>query len=77
VQVRLGKETTLNYPVLCGTPQGSPLSPVLYTLYLAELLNQDRTRCFSYADDVCIYRATYTLDRNVTLLGEDMRAINE
>jgi hypothetical protein len=39
VQVRLGRETTLDYPVPCGTPQGSPLSPVLYTLYLAELLN--------------------------------------
>jgi hypothetical protein len=39
VQVRLGRETTPNYHVLCGTPQGSPLSPVLYTLYLAELLN--------------------------------------
>jgi hypothetical protein len=54
-----------------------PLSPVLYTLYLAELLNQDCTRCFGYVDDVCIYRATHTLDRNVTLLGEDMRAVNE
>ena len=39
IQVRLGKETTPRYPVACGTPQGSPLSPVLYTLYLAELLN--------------------------------------
>jgi hypothetical protein len=77
VQVRLGRETTPNYPVPCGTPQGSPLSPVLYTLYLAELLNQDRTRRFGYADGVCIYRATHTLDGNVTLLAEDMRAINE
>jgi hypothetical protein len=47
------------------------------TLYLAELLNQDRTRRFGYADDVCIFRATHTLESNVTLLGEDMRAINE
>ena len=41
VQVRLGQATTPSYPVACGTPQGSPLSPVLYTLYLAELLSMD------------------------------------
>lgn len=39
VQVRLGNETTPRYPVACGTLQGSLLSPILYTLYLAELLN--------------------------------------
>lgn len=52
-------------------------SPVLYTLYLAELLNQDRTRRFGYADDICLYRATHSLDTNVDLIAEDMRSINE
>ncbi|KAI1675616.1 RVT-1 domain containing protein [Pyrenophora tritici-repentis] len=77
VRVRLGKATTQCYTVACGTPQGSPLSPVLYTLYLAELLNQDTTRRFGYAGDVCIYRASNSLDENVRLLAEDVRAINE
>jgi hypothetical protein len=39
LRVRLEKETTGNYQAKCGTPQGLPLSPVLYMLYLAELLN--------------------------------------
>ena len=38
VQVRLEKTTTPQYKVRCGTPQGLPLSLVLYMLYLAELL---------------------------------------
>jgi hypothetical protein len=46
VQVRLGQVTTPSYPVACGTPQGSPLSPVLYILYLAELLYMDTERRF-------------------------------
>jgi hypothetical protein len=77
VQVRLGNETTPRHPVACGTPQGSPLSPILYTLYLAELLNQDRTLRFGYADDINIYRASKTLDENVHLLAEDIHAINQ
>lgn len=75
VQVRLGRETTPSHPVECGTPQGSPLSPVLYTLYLAEMLNQDQRLRFGYADDICLYRATHSLSENVRLLAEDVRQI--
>ena len=75
VQVRLGQVITPSYPVACGTPQGSPLSPVLYTLYLAELLSMDTERRFGYADDVCLYQASHSLDRNVELLAADLRQI--
>ncbi|KAF9698076.1 hypothetical protein EKO04_003954 [Ascochyta lentis] len=61
VQVRLGQVTTPSNPVACGTPQGSPLFPVLYTLYLAELLSMDTERRFGYADDICLYRAPHSL----------------
>jgi hypothetical protein len=65
VQVRLGQVTTPSYLVACGTPQGSLLSPVLYTLYLAELLSMDTERMFRYADDICLYQALHSLDKNV------------
>ena len=76
VRVRLGQATTPKYPVKCGTPQGSPLSPVLYALYLAELLNADTALRYGYADDINIYRASRSLDDNVRLLAEDVRSIN-
>jgi hypothetical protein len=75
VQVRLGQFTTPSCPVTCGTPQGSPLSPVLYTLYLAELLSVDTERRFGFADDICLYRASHSLDKNVQLLAADLRQI--
>ncbi|KAI1670731.1 hypothetical protein L13192_06247, partial [Pyrenophora tritici-repentis] len=77
VRVRLGNVTTPVHRVACGTPQGSPLSPVLYTLYLAELLNQDRKLRFGYADDINLYRVSHSLDENVALLAEDLKSINE
>jgi hypothetical protein len=75
VQVRLGQVTTPSYSVACGTPQGSLLSPVLYTLYLAELRSMDTERRFGYADDICLYRASHSLDKNVQLLAADLRQI--
>ncbi|RAL58237.1 hypothetical protein DID88_002284 [Monilinia fructigena] len=58
VKVRLEDMYIAELRMQCGTPQGSPLSPILYVLYLAELLNQDRALRFGYADDIAIYRAS-------------------
>jgi hypothetical protein len=44
-------------------------------LYLAELLMQDTTLRFGYADDICLYRATGSLNNNVQLLASDVRDI--
>ena len=44
-------------------------------LYLAELLAQDTTLRFGYADDICLYRATGSLNNNVQLLASDVRDI--
>ena len=72
VRVRLEDSTTAFFAVACGTPQGSPLSPVLYMLYLAELLNEDPRLRFGYADDICLYQASRTLEENVRLLAYDV-----
>ncbi|KAG0154593.1 hypothetical protein PDIDSM_161 [Penicillium digitatum] len=74
-RVRLEGSTTPEYDVVCGTPQGSPLSPVLYMLYLAELLNMDQTLRFGYADDLALYRASHDLTQNVRLLAKDVQSI--
>jgi len=75
VRVRLGKSITPSHTVQCGTPQGSPLSPVLYTLYLAELINAGGKLRFGYADDICLYRAAHTPEESNLLVAKDVRDV--
>ncbi|GAW17908.1 hypothetical protein ANO14919_073770 [Xylariales sp. No.14919] len=77
VRTRLEGKSTEFTDVLCGTPQGSPLSPVLYSLYLLELLNKDRNLRFGYADDLTFYRVGKTLDKTSEALAADMRLVME
>jgi hypothetical protein len=35
----------------------------------------DTERRFGYADDICLYQASHSLDENVQLLAADLRQI--
>ncbi|ESZ96630.1 hypothetical protein SBOR_2997 [Sclerotinia borealis F-4128] len=48
VRVWLEQVTTREHPITCKTPQGFSLSPVLYMLYLVELLSEDTSLRFGY-----------------------------
>jgi ribonuclease HI len=51
--IRLDKVKSKAFSVLCGLPQGSPISPILFLLYVEPFLRLTRGR-FGYADDGAI-----------------------
>lgn len=55
VQVRFQGGVTSPKELACGVPQGSPISPLLFLLYMAEPMRSGNTMArFSYADDIGI-----------------------
>lgn len=75
VRIRLEDMTTETQRITCGLPQGSPASPVLFLLYIADIFLEDPIHRFGYADDICVLRTGGTLDENAKQLSQDLTQI--
>ncbi|KAJ8892728.1 hypothetical protein PR048_005309 [Dryococelus australis] len=50
-------------PVTAGVPQGSTFSPLLYCIYMADILSTDPVKTLLFADDTLLYKT----DKNLAI----------
>ena len=74
VKIRLDGSTGPATPIQCGLPQGSPVSPILFMLYIAPLLALgDQRARYGYADDVGLLACSPSLASNADILSEHLQ----
>ncbi|OAA62384.1 reverse transcriptase [Akanthomyces lecanii RCEF 1005] len=76
--VRLEDATAEALELLCGIPQGSPLSPILYLLATAALYElPGATHRYGYADDTAMLFVGDTLDETTAQANATIAAMEE
>ena len=69
--LKLQEYTAPSAPVQTGIPQGSPLSPILYLFYNADLIEtcqNENTEAVGYIDDAAVLAVAPTVQRNCKIL---------
>ncbi|EDN93294.1 hypothetical protein SS1G_09160 [Sclerotinia sclerotiorum 1980 UF-70] len=74
IKIRLDGEIGPKTKLECGLPQGSPISPILFMLYIAPLfwMGNPRKR-FGYADDIALLATSDSLQKNCDTLQANMQ----
>lgn len=64
--------------IVCGLPQASPISPILFTLYISPLLKIEQiSRNFGYVDEISILETSSSLDKNSASLSRKISKVLE
>ncbi|KAJ2950757.1 hypothetical protein O0L34_g9018 [Tuta absoluta] len=74
-RVRVDQTISTERPILAGVPQGSCLSPVLYSLYTDDIPVGDRTELALYADDAAYLTSTIRPDFAVKRLQKTLNLL--
>ena len=60
-----------------GVAQGSVLGPILYSIFVNDFVSSSTSLKFvMYADDTCVFRTDYNLNRNVYLINRELETVN-
>ncbi|RAL58910.1 hypothetical protein DID88_009330 [Monilinia fructigena] len=74
IKIRLDGETGPKTALNCGLPQGSPISPILFMLYIAPIFWMGNPmKRFGYADDIALLASSDCLQENCEVLQANMQ----
>lgn len=75
-QVQVNEELSRKTPLKAGVPQGSPLSPLLYALYTADIPTREHIDTAMYADDTLILSAAKNRTTAVNRLNSHLKTVS-
>src|SRR6266536_2298578 len=70
IQLAFNNGTNIKTDIQIGIPQGSPISPILFLIYIRNLFQDLESRGMSYIDDISLVASSKSIKENCKILKE-------
>src|ERR1700710_85700 len=64
-------------PINTGIPQGSPISPILFLIYIQDLFKSNSIKFLSYMDDISLIVSSKSFKQNIKILEQETKVLFE
>lgn len=71
LRLRFDGQTEPFSQINTGIPQGSPISPILFLIYIRDLFTTTSTSVLSYIDDIALIASSPSFKKNTTILERE------
>lgn len=62
-------------PIITGIPQGSPISPILFLIYIRDLFKSNTIDFLSYMDDIALTASSKSFKQNIKILEREAKKL--
>jgi len=77
IRLSFNNETEAFQPLNTGIPQGSPISPILFLIYIRDLFMSQSIKPLSYMDDISLIAASKSFKTNIKILEREATKLVE
>ena len=75
--VKINNSLSRQYPAIFGLPQGSKISPTLFSLFINDMPKYPHTHLAIYADDTCIYSTKHNTRYSISAISHHLKTLSK